>query len=59
MLTDKNDKCFSLRGYVVPEEKQQSTIVSANINLLDSETNHDFKVHFSSFYFSFPKTKDY
>uniref|UniRef100_A0A1I8ETJ7 Uncharacterized protein n=1 Tax=Wuchereria bancrofti TaxID=6293 RepID=A0A1I8ETJ7_WUCBA len=45
VLIDKNEKCFSLRGYVVPDDKQQSTtVLSTNFDVLDGETNHNFKI---------------
>ncbi|VDN86416.1 unnamed protein product, partial [Brugia pahangi] len=46
VLIDKNDKCFSLRGYVVPDDKQQSTtVLSTNFEVIDGETNHNFKIN--------------
>lgn len=45
VLIDKNDKCFSLRGCVVPDDKQQSTtVLSTNFDVIDGETNHNFKI---------------
>lgn len=45
VLIDKNDKCFSLCGCVVPDDKQQSTtLLSTNFDVIDGETNHNFKI---------------
>ncbi|KAL3986346.1 hypothetical protein ACH3XW_42370 [Acanthocheilonema viteae] len=47
LLIDKNGRCFSLSGYIVPDEKQyktqQSTVLSANFDVLD-EASHNFKI---------------
>uniref|UniRef100_A0A0R3S301 Metalloprotease n=1 Tax=Elaeophora elaphi TaxID=1147741 RepID=A0A0R3S301_9BILA len=45
ILTDKDDRCFSLRGYIVPDEKKLSTTMSANFDVLDGEANHNFKIN--------------
>uniref|UniRef100_A0A8R1XQE5 Uncharacterized protein n=1 Tax=Onchocerca volvulus TaxID=6282 RepID=A0A8R1XQE5_ONCVO len=43
-LVGENDRCFTFHGYVVRDEKQQSNSMSANFGVLDSETNHNFKI---------------
>ncbi|VDK87689.1 unnamed protein product [Litomosoides sigmodontis] len=44
ILTDENDRCFSLRGYAIPDEKQQSVAILTNFDVLDSGADHNFKI---------------